>query len=740
MYFSANDPRAAFPERQSESSLLDVIDVLVDSKWLVAAITCLGLAVALVYVAAVPPKYEASTLIQVEAGKPVGASTGSAYADAANLFESRSPAIAEISILRSGAVLTEVVDRLGLAVSARPKYVPVIGEWLARRATAPSRPGLPGLPGYVYGNESIQVGSFVVPRENEGQPFSVVLTEKGYDLLDPKGRHVVTGAIGKLESFDAGTSRGQILVAAAVGAPGAEFRIERLARSAVIENLQRRLKIDEQGKQSGMLRMRLAGSDPEMVSNTLNEIGRSYIRQNVERKTAEAEKALVFVESILPTLRTQITQAEAKLSKFRNQNGNAEVTAKGKLALEQSVRLETSLHELQNKRRELDSSLLGDHPRMRALDAQIAGATAELARVDKSIKVLPPQEQQTLGLTRELKVKSDLFANLLNSAQQFQLAKDERVGNVRIVDPAWPAQEPSGPQPPALLAAGATGGLVLGMLLALLRNSLRRGVQDPEWIDGRTAMSVLTTVPYSKTQRLLTNASPRRRQGDTRVLAIRSPQDPAVESLRSMRTALQRKMPGARSHIVVITGPTHGIGKSFTSMNLAAVLGATGQKVLLIDADMRKGRLNDSFAVPPGPGLSDILMGKGGLGHVVHRNVIPNVDFIAMGSPSPSPADLLTSRIAELLLREASGAYDYVVVDTPPVLAAADAAIIAQWAGAVFMIARAGVTSLRELDESEKRLSQRGIEVDGVVYTGVDVSKRRNDIYTYGGYDYRMTR
>jgi tyrosine-protein kinase Etk/Wzc len=160
---------------------------------------------------------------------------------------------------------------------------------------------------------------------------------------------------------------------------------------------------------------------------------------------------------------------------------------------------------------------------------------------------------------------------------------------------------------------------------------------------------------------------------------------------------------------------------------------------LLIDADMRKGRLNDAFMVPAGPGLSDILMGKCRLGNAVHRSVVPNVDFVAAGSPASSPADLLTARVAELLRAEASSAYDYVVVDTPPVLAAADAAILAQCAGAVFLIARAEVTSLRELDEAEKRLSQRGIAVEGVIYTGVDVSKRRNDIYSYGGYEYQMT-
>jgi tyrosine-protein kinase Etk/Wzc len=566
--------------------------------------------------------------------------------------------------------------------------------------------------------------------------FSLALTATGYELRDPDGRRLLTGTAGRLEAFTTGAGTGQIRVASVVGNPGAEFKIAKHAQAAVVEKVQRRLKIEEQGKQSGMLRLRLDGTDPEMVAKTVNQIAQSYLRLNAERKTADAEKALEFVEGALPALRSEITQAEAKLNRFRSKDAGFDITAKGKLALDQSVRLETTLHELQSKRRELAANALGDeHPKLLALNAQIAAANAELGSVNRRIRVLPPKEQESLGMSRELKVKSDLYVSLLNSAQQIQLAKEGKVANLRVVDAAWPPQEPVGPMPAALIAAGTTGGIVLGVLFALLRKGTRRGVQEPDWIESHSAMSVLTTVPFSRTQKLLARPAKGAR-GGTRVLAVHAPQDPAVESLRSMRTALQRKLPAARSNIVLITGPTHGIGKSFTSMNLAAVLAAPGRRVLLIDADMRKGHLHEALAVPAAPGLSDLLKGQNRMGNAVHRNVVANVDFIAAGSLTQAPADLLTTRITELLLTEASAAYDYVVLDTPPVLATSEAEVLAQWAGAVFLIARAEVTSLRELHESEKRLSQRGVEVDGVIYTGVDGSKRRNAIYSYGSSEY----
>jgi tyrosine-protein kinase Etk/Wzc len=735
MYMPAEAHRVDSQQPLTESSLLDVIDVLRDRKWLIATMTCVGLAAALVYIALAPATYEAATLIQVDESKAAGPTAASAYIDAATLFENHSPAVAEISVLRSGVILGEVIDRLGLDLSVRPKNLPVIGQWLARHSSTTWLPAMPGLRGYVRGSESIQVSRFVVPPDAEGKAFSVVLGEGDYSLRDRDGAALLTGTIGQLGRFKTASGPGEILVAAASGAPGGEFKVERLPRASVIEKLQRDLKIEEQGRQSGMLRMRLAGNNPELVARTLNEIARSYVTHNIGRRTGEAEKALGFVENMLPDLRTQIAQAEGKLTRLRNQYGAFDITAEGRLALEQSVQMQNKLVDLQTKRKDLASNLFDDHPSIRGLDAQISSVRAELGTVNKHIKLLPSVEQDVIGLSRDLKVKSDLYVNLLNSAQQIRLAKDGRVGNVRVVDPAWASSEPVGATPPALLAAGTTGGLVLGVLLALLRNGVRRGVQDPDWIDSRTDMSVVTTVPFSKAQKRL--AKPRRRKQVTApLLAIRAPDDPAVESLRSMRTALQRKMPGARSNVVVITGPTHAVGKSFTSTNLAAVLGASGRRVLLIDADMRKGHLNETFQVAAVPGLSDVLVGKDGIGDAMHRQVVPNVDLITAGTRTSTPSDLLTGRSAEMLLSEVSRAYDYVLVDTPPVLAASDAATIAQWAGAVFLVARAEVTSLRELHEAEKRLWQRGIEVDGVVYGGIDASKRRNDIYSYGGYEY----
>jgi len=727
--------------KSSESvGLFEMLNVLYDSKWLIAGSIAVAAAAAVAYAVLAPPTYEATALIQIEAGKATNwAGGGALNNDPSAPFDSRSPANAEISILRSNLVLEPVIDRLGLDIAARPKQVPAIGYWLSSSATQPSKPGFLGFPGYVTGNESIQVSRFVVPHELEGKKFTVTLTGTGYDLRDPGGNVILHGRMGKPEVFSVGGRPGEMLVNGALGQVGAEFTVMRFVRTALLRSLQRSLSVDEQGKQSGVLRIKLTGPDADRLARTLNEISDYFVQQDIEKRVAEVDKALNFVSGHLPNLRAQLQQTEHQLSQLRSRRGTFDIAAEGRLTLEQSRGLQSTLMELQRKREDLQATYLPQHPVMRALEAQIATVTSELAKVGGRINTMPALEQELLTLNRELKVNSDLYVNLLNSAQQLGLAKQSRGGNVRVIDRAKVPDEPIGPPAAAIAAFGATAGLVLGVALALLRAGLRRGVTDPGEIENQTAVSVLTTVPISREQRRLSR-SIRHAANDSHVLATRFPWDPAVESLRNMLTVLPSADPDSGSSIVLITGPTHSVGKSFISMNLAAVVGGTGARVLLLDGDLRKGQLAKSFGVGREPGFSDLLAGRFRLDEIVRHEVMPNVDFLPTGEVSGSPADLLWARSIRDMLKDSSTRYSTVIIDSPPVLAAADTAILSQQANAVFLVARAGVTSIREIQVSIKYLLRRGVHVKGVIFSGVDTSKRHYGVYRYSGYRYLTAR
>ncbi|MBH2018619.1 MAG: polysaccharide biosynthesis tyrosine autokinase [Burkholderiales bacterium] len=717
--------------QDDEIDLLGLLDVLLDARWLIAGITALVLLLGGAYAFLSRPVYEANTLIQVEDSKPGAAGV---LGDAASLFDIKSPATAEMEILRSRLVVGKAVDDLQLYVTATPKYLPLVGGWLARRATDLSNPGFMGMGGYVSGNESIRLGMLEVPVELEGKPLLLVATEGGFELRDPNDQTLVQGKTGTPADFGSGENKGRILVTQLKAKPGAYFNVSRYSRLGVIEGLQQQLAISEQGRQSGVIAVQLQGTDPEQISRTLNAVGTNYVRQNVERKSAEAEKSLAFLGDFLPQLKKQLEESEVRFNKYRNQNGTFDLGVEGKTYLETAVKLQGDLLLLQQKRREQIAQFTAAHPVIQTLDAQIAAVSKEIADLTSKVKTLPNTEQDLLRLTRDVKVNSELYLNLLTSSQQLLLVKEGKVGNVRVVDAPVVPERSIKPQRVQILAISGVLGLLLGMGLAFLRNSLRPGIKDPADIESATGLHVFATVPHSDEQDKLSKLVKSHASG-SHLLAITHPEDPGIESLRSLRTALQFAMLDARNNVVLFTGPTPGIGKSFTSANFAAVLAAGGKRVLLIDADMRKGHLHQFFGMKRGHGFSELIIGSSTLGDVVQRAVAPNLDLITTGTMPPNPGELLMSPATVQLLGALSAQYDLVLIDTSPVLAVSDTQVLAPHAGTVFLVARAEVTALGELQESTKRLGQTGVQVKGVVFNDLDTSRQR-----YGGYGYKYSR
>jgi tyrosine-protein kinase Etk/Wzc len=733
----AQQTPAPMGEEEDSINLLDLLDVVLDQKNLIAAVVAAVLAIGGGYALMATPIYEANTLIQVEdsKGNPMGALMG----EAGSLFDIKSPATAEIEILRSRLVVGQAVSNLQLDLVVTPKHVPVIGGWLARGKTEPSDPGFVGMKGYVTGNERIRIGTFDLPPSLEGERFSVVLADKGYELISPTGTSLGQGKLLAPLTFEYQGYKGSLVVGDTVGKPGAEFYVSKRSHLAVTERLQKDIKISEQGKQSGVLRTTLEGSRPEELKKILNEVGSLYVRQNTQRKSAEAEKSLAFLNTQLPQLKAQLEKSEASFNQFRTRQGTFDLNSEASTYLKQIVDLQVKLSELQAKRQELETRFTPKHPSIVGLDTTIRDVKAMQRDMEGKVKKMPAIEQDLLRLTRDVKVDSELYTNLLNSAQQLRLIKEGKVGNVRVIDEAVTPEKPIKPQRSMIVALSGVLGLLAGLGLAFLRNSLRPGIKNAEELEHRLGLNVFATVPLSAAQQQL-DADTQAKKPGTHLLATLKPNEAAIESLRSLRTALQFAMLEAPNNIVLITGPTPNIGKSFTAANFAAVLSAAGQRVLLIDADMRKGHINQFFGLQRGMGLSELVSGTQTFDKVLHRNVAPGLDFITTGTMPPNPAELLMAPATQALLKTVSEQYDLVLIDSPPVLAVSDTAILAPQAGTIFMVVRADVSSLGEVQESVKRIAQSGESVKGIIFNGLDISKRRYG-YGYGyGYGYKYKR
>jgi tyrosine-protein kinase Etk/Wzc len=483
----------------------------------------------------------------------------------------------------------------------------------------------------------------------------------------------------------------------------------------------------------------LQSPDAEQLTLTLNAIGHQYVRQNVERKAAEAEKMLAFLDVQLPQFKKQLDQSEEAYSRYRNKEGTVALDEEAKAVLGSSVDLQSKLLDAQQKRRELVSRFTNEHPAVKTLDGQIAALNTAIANLNVRIRAMPTVQQDALRLERDAKVNSEAYQSLRNNALQLQLIREGKVGNVRLIDEASVPEQPVKPKRTTVLAIAALLGLLGGVMLALARNALNRGIRDAHEIEAHTGLSVYSTIPQSAEQERLARLTAERQPG-LHLLAAVAPSDAAVESLRSLRTALQFAMLEAPNNRVLVTGATPGVGKSFVSANFAVILASAGKRVLLVDADLRKGHLNHYFGVRRERGLSEVVAGTLKSSEAIHRGLVANLDVLTTGVLPPNPAELMMSTAFAHVLQALSSEYDLVIVDTPPILVAADTLGIAPHVGTVLLVARAGESQIGELHESAKRLAHAGKTVSGVLFNAIDLTRRHYGSYgyKYGGYRYRQ--
>ena len=731
----SQDPQPPI-DTNGDADFVAMLDVLIGSRWLIASVMAGFIFVGAAYALLAKPVYQADILVQVE-DSPDTSAAKSLLGDVSSMFDVKSSASAETQILASRLVVSRAVDNLHLFVIARPLRFPVIGNWIAHRNGGLSKPGFMGLGGYTWGGESIDVPIFNVPEALEGDAFTVTALGGGrYRLSGSDLEASIEGTVGTLERFT--TSRGMIelRIDAISAMPGANFKLVRKSRLQTILDLQDKLNVQEKIKQSDVMVASLQDTDPQLVSRAMNEIGRQYIRQNVERKSAEAAQSLEFLSGQLPQLKDQLNESEARLTKFRAQHGTVDLTEEARLSLAQTADAKTRLLELQQKRQELLSHLMDRHPDVVAIDEQIAALGAYRDQAEKQIRQLPDLQQDSLRLMLEVKVNTDLYTALVNNMQQLQLIRAGKVGNVRLVDTAAVPETPVKPKKLLVMVASAMLGLLVGCGTALARTMLFRGISDANEIEQCLGLSVYATVPLSNRQKALSEQT-KTGGPDVLLLSYVFPNDPAVESLRSLRTALQFAIVEAKNNVVVIAGPAPGAGKSFISSNLAAVLAMAGKRVLLVDGDMRKGRLHEYLGLVRGRGLSELIESNAPFDDVLHSNVIDGLDFLSTGALPKNPAELLlNSRLAKLI-EAFSKSYDVVVIDSPPVLAVADTGTLASMAGTTFLVARAEATRLGELTESAKRLAQNGVRLNGIVFNGANPRLEQSRFGSkYGGYRY----
>ncbi|HCZ13899.1 MAG TPA: capsular biosynthesis protein [Candidatus Accumulibacter sp.] len=722
-------PQISSEEVDEGLALGEIIAVLMDYRWLIAAISLLALAIGLTWVFVSKPIYRADGLLQVEE-KSSGVGSLKALQP---LLGDDTTVSAEIEILSSRMVLGRVVAKLKLDIVAVPRTLPLLGSVLARRyeGDEPNSPWL-GLSSFAWGGERIQVDSLDVPRPQLDEKHTLIAGEGGtFEVFDQDDQLVLKGKAGTRAS-EQGYA---IFVAELRARPGTQFRLRKLSAETAIDDLRRNYSVKERGKKSGVLELSLLGQDPAEIGLVLDDIQNTYVRQNVERRSAEAEKTLKFLETQLPALKTQLDSAEAAYNNYRQSRGSLDLSLETQAILKSLVDVENAAVQLKQERDELRQLFKPEHPRIEAVENKLQRLNERRKQFDAEVARLPDTQQTVLRLARDVEVSNRLYTELLNTAQQLRVTKAGTIGDVRVIDPAAVGRKPVGAGPIAILAIALLLGLLVSMVVIWVLRSLRVVVEDPEIIEAQLGLPVYATVPHSKTEVELHRKA---RGGAGELLAVVYPEDDAVESLRGLRTTLHFALLDAQRNSLLITGSSPGLGKSFVSKNLGAVLAQVDKRVVIVDADLRRGHLHKEFGIERAPGLSEYVAGQASLEEILKTTAVPMLSAVTTGQIPPNPSELLMHPRFEVLLAELAANFDTVIVDAPPVLAVSDAAIIGRHVGATLMIARAGKHPIRELEQAVKRLNQAGVQVKGFVFNDLNVS-RQNYRYGYKGYVYRYS-
>ncbi|EGQ9294022.1 tyrosine-protein kinase [Vibrio vulnificus] len=708
--------RSSVDNSSDEIDLGKLLGILLDAKWIILVTTFFfavgGVAVALLST----PIYKADALIQIEQKSSGGIS--SLVGDMGELFSQESSATTEIEIIKSRMILGDTVDKFNLTTVAEPKYLPVIGKGLARIAGKVNQ---------------IEISRYTVPEYDQEMKHTLVVLDaekKTYQLVRGDEQVVLKGVAGELAKNDGY----ELFVTELRSHNDQEFAIGQRSRLEAIEWLKQNLAISERGKQTGILQLSFEGENRKQIGELLNHISQTYFLQNVERNSAEAEKSLTFLKGHLPDIKTSLTTAEDTLNRFRQDNESIDLGLEAKSTLDVMVKLEAQLNELTFKESEISQRFTKDHPAYRSLLDKRETLLKERERLNQQVQKLPKTQREVLRMTRDVEVNQQIYIQLLNKVQELSIIKAGTVGNVRILDEAQSYAKPVKPKKPLIVVLATLLGGMLSVALVLVKAALHRGVENPDEIE-QIGLSVYASVPKSNLQLELANKLARKKRNtDLTLLAESNPADLSIEALRGLRTSLHFAMMEAKNNVLMISGPAPGIGKSFVSTNFAAVAAKTGQKVLLIDADMRKGYLQQCFGLNWENGLSDLLSGKITRDVAVQSAKVENLDIITRGQVPPNPSELLMHPRFKELVDWASENYDLVIIDTPPVLAVTDPSIVGAIAGTTLMVARFGQNTVKEIDVARSRFEQAGIEVKGVILNAIE--KKASSSYGYGYYNY----
>lgn len=735
------------PHHEGETviDLRMLLNMLLAHKLFIGIVIAVCLVLGSVYAFTRTPMYESTALIEVEgssnqASNLLALMNVGGAASSAGLSSTASPAEIETSLLQSEYIMADVINELKLNISVTPHYMPFVGKLYAKLNTDNSASFITKLfPSYSWGDESVTVTELSVPQYLESTPFQLVVGEMPghYSVYNKEGEKLLDGVVGeKAVSTNAAYPISLVVSELKDTRPGVSFNVTRLSNKAVMADILTSLNITEKGDRTGILELAYQSPTATFSQAFLNAVLKVAVEKNIATKAEEAGKTLDFLKKQLPTVTEQLDSAETSLNSYRSRTGNVDSETEAQILLQQIIALQKEAEDLKLKKLELLQNFTEQHPYIAAVNQQQQLLNQRIVDVEKRLREIPQAAQEAANFQRDIGVQGGIYTNVIQNMQQMEMLKASTVSTVRILTYASFAVFPEDSKTGFSIVMSMIFGLIISITALLVRQALMTTIEDPLTVEKALGLSTLAIIPHSRHQMNLMKKMEEERAKKTYLLSEYKPKDVATESIRGLRTSLKLALLEAERKIISISGCSPGIGKSFLSSNLVHLFSELGQRVLLIDADLRKGHVFKMLGGQRTPGLAEYLEQTDMPLEQVTQKITEHVDLIPTGHYPKNPTELLMRDKFHRLLADAVQQYDLVIIDTPPILAVTDAALILKYTAVNILVVGLGKDQLKEIQHAKSTLEKTGVKLSGIVYNNLNENAQKYGAGNYYNYYY----
>ncbi len=497
-----------------------------------------------------------------------------------------------------------------------------------------------------------------------------------------------------------------------------------------------------------------------LYNNTQTELNSELRRQEYLRKQfSESKGTMVQDISNLtnPTIQTfqrDIAEKQAKVATLLANPGpgtdetvaafdNEIETIKAKLIEEVRKIAGTGVSSMDPIRtsQELFDQLLTCEVEIKSLQAKAEALRDVMENIDYEMEQLPERQLVLARLTRDRAINENLYLMLNQKYEETRITEAGKSAGCEIIDTAKPPSEPIKPKKKLNILLGILFGLGLGVTIAFFLEFLDDTIKTGDDLE-RLKLTVLGTIPVVHTEQIIRRLKKEGRQFseadlhtfDSKLITRFSPKSPISESYRSLRTNVQFSDIDRPKRVILITSSASKEGKSTTAVNFAVTLAQMGSKVLLVDSDLRRPSLHGFFSLDKTYGLSNLLIGSLKLADVIKKTPVEKLDVITSGDVPPNPAELVSSNAMKDFIDEARAQYQYIVIDSPPVIAVTDAAVLATRVDGVMLVVSSGYTHKRDVSRAVALLKNVKASMLGVVLNNLDIKRIYGSYYYYFHY------